>query len=219
MSEIGSAHLPYGPIDQNSNSAYCTALTAAGLQYPNFASFDETVLGGHWVPGCATTLPTSYTKKYLQSELQTGTDVVGNPTVTVTEITSGTTENTVILAGSSESNVNYSSVTLLFKDYNENIDGQNAVSSASNKSIFVSKDTHSLITYGDKVSTVIYNDDFHQINYGDNVRTTLMGQNNIVDNYGENDIAFLIGVNGTAHNYGSNDHYYKFMPDGSVVIV
>ncbi|RYF60349.1 MAG: hypothetical protein EOO27_06200 [Comamonadaceae bacterium] len=53
------AHLVYGPTIQNSNSAWCTAAKAAGLNAPIYT---DGLFEGKWVPGCTNTLSTTYTK-------------------------------------------------------------------------------------------------------------------------------------------------------------
>ena len=81
MTQIGSLGLAYGPSNQNSNSAWCTATNAAGIPVPASALFSEI--------GCGNILPTSFK---VSSDSVTTTETVdgsGTKVVVVTDASAG----------------------------------------------------------------------------------------------------------------------------------
>lgn len=144
MEQINDLNLSYAPITQNSNSAWCTAVQAAGISLPTGIE----LAGPNWVPGCLNTLPTSFTPPgqpsafpEIMSSAQ-GLDADGNPTATITVVnSSGFITNSVVVGGSNSTRTAYEEVTSVSANQTAiTISGIGAQVSVSNAAITIADD-------------------------------------------------------------------------------
>jgi hypothetical protein len=99
MNQIGNLGLPYAPLDQNSNSAWCTAAINAGASSQTL--FAAQVASGANAPGCGTFISTpsnpTNSADPFSNLLTIGTNSQGNTTYTDSQIYNGAVDQSTVV--------------------------------------------------------------------------------------------------------------------------